>query len=130
MSSPEETRKIVLSPRARKDFIDILRFTGETWVILGFDPYFPSGNRVVTTTIGFFTEVKTMEDNIKPLIDQARQCHPIHVGQWLQWVRMKFDQPCDAATLAELKALQAELEKRKRDAEPPSFLGASAVVLL
>jgi len=31
MSSPEETRKIVLSPRARKDFIDILRFTGETW---------------------------------------------------------------------------------------------------
>lgn len=31
MSSPEETRKVVLSPRARKDFIDILRFTGETW---------------------------------------------------------------------------------------------------
>lgn len=23
--------KIVLSPRARRDFIDILRFTGETW---------------------------------------------------------------------------------------------------
>ncbi len=31
MSSPEETRKIVLSLRARRDFIDILRFTGETW---------------------------------------------------------------------------------------------------
>lgn len=31
MSSPETTRGIVLSPRARQDFIDILRFTGETW---------------------------------------------------------------------------------------------------
>jgi antitoxin ParD1/3/4 len=26
---PEETRKVVLSPRVRQDFIDILRFTGE-----------------------------------------------------------------------------------------------------
>lgn len=31
MSSPEHTRKVVLSPRARQDFIDILRYTGETW---------------------------------------------------------------------------------------------------
>jgi toxin ParE1/3/4 len=31
MSSPERSRRIVLSPRARQDFIDILRFTGETW---------------------------------------------------------------------------------------------------
>jgi toxin ParE1/3/4 len=31
MSSPERARKIVLSPRARQDFIDILRFTGERW---------------------------------------------------------------------------------------------------
>lgn len=31
MSSPERTRKILLSPRARQDFIDILRFTGEKW---------------------------------------------------------------------------------------------------
>lgn len=31
MSSPERARKIALSPRARQDFIDILRFTGETW---------------------------------------------------------------------------------------------------
>lgn len=31
MSSPERARKIVLSPRARQDFIDILRYTGETW---------------------------------------------------------------------------------------------------
>lgn len=31
MSSPEHRRKIVLSPRARQDFIDILRYTGETW---------------------------------------------------------------------------------------------------
>lgn len=31
MSSPERSRKIVLSPRARQDFIDILRFTGEKW---------------------------------------------------------------------------------------------------
>jgi toxin ParE1/3/4 len=31
MSSPERSRAIVLSPRARRDFIDILRFTGETW---------------------------------------------------------------------------------------------------
>jgi toxin ParE1/3/4 len=31
MSSPEQPRSIVLSPRARQDFIDILRYTGETW---------------------------------------------------------------------------------------------------
>lgn len=31
MSSPEQPRPIVLSPRARRDFIDILRYTGETW---------------------------------------------------------------------------------------------------
>lgn len=31
MPSPERPRKIVLSPRARQDFIDILRHTGETW---------------------------------------------------------------------------------------------------
>jgi toxin ParE1/3/4 len=31
MSSPDRNRKIVLSPCARQDFIDILRFTGETW---------------------------------------------------------------------------------------------------
>lgn len=31
MSSLERHRKIVLSPRARQDFIDILRYTGETW---------------------------------------------------------------------------------------------------
>lgn len=31
MSSPDSARKIVLSPRAKQDFIDILRFTGETW---------------------------------------------------------------------------------------------------
>lgn len=31
MSSPERPRKIVLSPRARQDFIDILRYTGESW---------------------------------------------------------------------------------------------------
>lgn len=31
MSSPEKPRRIVLSPRARQDFIDILRYTGERW---------------------------------------------------------------------------------------------------
>ena len=31
MSFRERQRKIVLSPRARQDFIDILRYTGETW---------------------------------------------------------------------------------------------------
>lgn len=31
MSSPEHGRRIVLSPRARQDFIDVLRYTGETW---------------------------------------------------------------------------------------------------
>lgn len=31
MSSPDAPRRIVLSPRARQDFIDILRYTGETW---------------------------------------------------------------------------------------------------
>ena len=31
MSSPDRPRRIVLSPRARRDFIDILRYTGETW---------------------------------------------------------------------------------------------------
>lgn len=31
MSSPERPLRVVLSPRARKDFIDILRFTGATW---------------------------------------------------------------------------------------------------
>ncbi len=31
MSSPERPRRVVLSPRARQDFIDILRYTGETW---------------------------------------------------------------------------------------------------
>lgn len=31
MSSPDRSRKLVLSPRARQDFIDILRYTGETW---------------------------------------------------------------------------------------------------
>ena len=31
MSSPDGPRKLVLSPAARQDFIDILRYTGETW---------------------------------------------------------------------------------------------------
>lgn len=31
MSSLDRARKVVLSPRARQDFIDILRFTGERW---------------------------------------------------------------------------------------------------
>lgn len=31
MSFPEKPRRIVLSPRARQDFIDILRYTGEHW---------------------------------------------------------------------------------------------------
>ncbi|NMG67721.1 hypothetical protein GPA19_22520 [Azoarcus indigens] len=31
MSSPEAPRRIALSPRAKQDFIDILRYTGETW---------------------------------------------------------------------------------------------------
>lgn len=31
MSSPESPRRIVLSRRARQDFVDILRFTRETW---------------------------------------------------------------------------------------------------
>jgi toxin ParE1/3/4 len=31
MSSPEHPRQLVLSPRARQDFIDILRYTGERW---------------------------------------------------------------------------------------------------
>lgn len=31
MSSPERSRKLVLSPAARQDFIDILRYTGATW---------------------------------------------------------------------------------------------------
>lgn len=70
-----------------------------------------------------------MQDDIKPLIDQARQCHPIHVGHWLRWVSMQLDRRYDAATLTELKALQANLEKRKRDAEPTPFLGASATQL-
>lgn len=70
-----------------------------------------------------------MQDNIKPLIDRARQCHPTEFGHWLLWVRMQFDRPCDAATLAELRALRADLEKRKKDGESPLFPGASAVDL-
>lgn len=31
MSSPDRSRKLVLAPRARQDFVDILRYTGETW---------------------------------------------------------------------------------------------------
>ena len=31
MSSPDPGRKLILSPRARQDFIDILRYTGERW---------------------------------------------------------------------------------------------------
>ena len=31
MSAPDGPRRIVLSPRAKQDFIDILRYTGETW---------------------------------------------------------------------------------------------------
>ena len=31
MSSPEHPREVNLSPRARQDFIDILRYTGERW---------------------------------------------------------------------------------------------------
>lgn len=31
MSSPDHGCKLVLSPRAHQDFIDILRYTGETW---------------------------------------------------------------------------------------------------
>jgi toxin ParE1/3/4 len=31
MPSPERQRKLVLAPRARQDFIDILRQTAETW---------------------------------------------------------------------------------------------------
>lgn len=31
MSSHDRARKLVLSPRARRDFIDVLRYTGETW---------------------------------------------------------------------------------------------------
>ncbi len=67
-----------------------------------------------------------MQDDIKPLIAQARQCHPTEFGQWLLWVRMQLVRPYDAATLAELRALQAELEKRQKDAAPRPFLGASA----
>lgn len=70
-----------------------------------------------------------MQDDIKPLIAQARQCHPIHVGQWLLWVKEKFEQPCDTGAFAELKALQVELEKRSKDSEPRPFLGASATDL-
>lgn len=67
-----------------------------------------------------------MQDDIKPLIAKARECHPTEFGHWLLWVRMQFDRPYDAATLAELRALQAELEKRQKDAAPRPFLGASA----
>jgi plasmid stabilization system protein ParE len=31
MSSLKGHRDVVLAPRARQDFIDILRYTGETW---------------------------------------------------------------------------------------------------
>jgi toxin ParE1/3/4 len=31
MSSRERPRRVILSPKARQDFIDILRYTGETW---------------------------------------------------------------------------------------------------
>lgn len=31
MSSPERPRRLVLSPRARQDFADILRYTRKTW---------------------------------------------------------------------------------------------------
>jgi plasmid stabilization system protein ParE len=31
MSSPERQRRVILSPKARQDFIDILRYTGATW---------------------------------------------------------------------------------------------------
>jgi len=31
MFSPDAPRQIILAPRARQDFIDILRYTGETW---------------------------------------------------------------------------------------------------
>lgn len=70
-----------------------------------------------------------MQDDIKPLIDRARQCHPTEFGHWLLWVRMHLVRPYDAATLTELKALQADLEKRKKDAGPKPFPGASAANL-
>jgi len=31
MSSPDRQRKVVLSPKARQDLVDILRHAGETW---------------------------------------------------------------------------------------------------
>lgn len=31
MSSPERPLHVILSPKARQDFIDILRYTGEAW---------------------------------------------------------------------------------------------------
>lgn len=31
MSSPDSGRKLILSPRARQDIIEILRYTGERW---------------------------------------------------------------------------------------------------
>ena len=31
MASPERQRRVILSPKARQDFIDILRYTGATW---------------------------------------------------------------------------------------------------
>lgn len=70
-----------------------------------------------------------MQDDIKPLIAQARQCHPTEFGHWLLWVGRQFEHPCDPATLAELEALQADLERRKKDAEPKPFFGASAADL-
>lgn len=39
MSSPNLARKIVLSPRARQDIIDILRYTGETWGVVQLGKY-------------------------------------------------------------------------------------------
>lgn len=71
-----------------------------------------------------------MQDNsVKPLIDEARRCDPALIGHWLEWVRQQFGRPYDEGTLSELRALQAELEVRKRDAEPPHFLGGSTVSL-
>lgn len=70
-----------------------------------------------------------MQNDIKPLIAKARQCHPTEFGHWLLWVKMQFNHTYDPETLIELRALQVELEKRKKDAEPKTFLGASAADL-
>ena len=64
MSSPKQ-RQLTLSPRAHQDFIDILRFTGETW---GPDPLQTYGDKIndALHAIGENLQLGHLRDDLPP----------------------------------------------------------------